>query len=80
MMGIFRDVTEKKKVECELFTQKETLGKTNKELEAKVHELESAAKHIKKLEGLVPICACCKKMLSEGGDPKDPGSWISFEK
>jgi PAS domain S-box-containing protein len=74
------DITELKQNERELKRQKELLDNTNKALEHKLKELGEAMGHIKKLEGLVPICARCKKMRSEGGDPKDEKSWISLEK
>jgi PAS domain S-box-containing protein len=80
LMGIFRDITERRETEAELKRQKELLARMNNELEEKVRELESALRHIKRLEGLVPICAHCKRMLSEDGNPKDQGAWISLEK
>ena len=80
LMGIFRDITERRQSEAELKKQKELLSLANRELEEKVRELENASRHIKRLEGLVPICAHCKKMLSEDGNPKDQGAWVSLEK
>ena len=79
-MGIFRDITERREAEAKLIEQKELLGHINKELEEKIKELENALSHIKRLEGLVPICAHCKKMLSEDGNPKEQEAWISMEK
>ncbi|MBU2537505.1 MAG: hypothetical protein KKH22_03640 [Proteobacteria bacterium] len=32
------------------------------------------------LHGLLPICASCKKIRSEDGDPHDPASWNTVEK
>lgn len=74
------DISELKENERELKRQKELLNNTNKALEHKLKELEEAMSHIKKLEGLVPICARCKKMRVEGGDPKDSRSWVRLEK
>jgi len=32
------------------------------------------------LQGLLPICASCKKIRNADGDPHDPASWTSVEK
>ena len=72
-MGIDRDITDRKIAELELEAQR-------KKLEEKVHELQEAMKHIKRLEGLVPICASCKKIRIEGKSPDDPKSWATLEK
>ncbi len=32
------------------------------------------------LQGLLPICASCKKIRNAEGDPHDPASWTSVEK
>lgn len=74
------DVTDIKKKEFEIQKQKEITDNLNLALEHKVRELEDALSHIKKLEGLVPICVGCKKMLSEESDSKDPGSWVPLER
>ncbi|MDD5633936.1 MAG: PAS domain-containing protein, partial [Candidatus Omnitrophica bacterium] len=74
------DISELKRKETELRKQKELLDNTNRALEHKLNELQDALGHIKKLEGLVPICARCKKMLIEKGDPKDPNAWVALEK
>lgn len=74
------DVTELKRNEFELQRQKDLLANTNKALEHKLAELQAAIGHIKKLEGLVPICSNCKKMMMEGHNPKDKDAWVSLEK
>ncbi|MDD4957559.1 MAG: PAS domain S-box protein, partial [Candidatus Omnitrophica bacterium] len=76
----FLDVTELKNNEAELKKQKDLLDKTNHALEHKLRELQDAISHIKRLEGLVPICANCKKMLVEGKNSSEPESWIPLEK
>jgi hypothetical protein len=48
-------------------------------LTRKVEELEEALSHIKKLEGLLPICSHCKKIRKEGADPWDQESWLPME-
>ncbi|MBD3379932.1 MAG: PAS domain S-box protein [Candidatus Omnitrophica bacterium] len=80
MQGIFHDITARKNIEAEKERQSRALDKINRELKWKIEELEAAMSHIKKLEGLVPICANCKKMRLEESDPRDPVSWISMEK
>jgi PAS domain S-box-containing protein len=78
--GFLEDVTRKKLAEQKLTEQREELDKINTDLKWKVEQLEAAFNHIKRLEGLMPICASCKKMLVEGGDPKDERSWVPFER
>lgn len=48
-------------------------------LKRKISELEDALARIVKLEGILPICANCRKIRVEGGDPKDQTSWIEIE-
>ncbi len=50
-----------------------------KKLITKIEELQKALRQIKKLEGLLPICAHCKKIRKEGADPKDVESWVEIE-
>ncbi len=51
--SIIRDITDRKKAEQE----KETL----------ISDLQSALAKVKKLSGLLPICACCKKIRDDRG-------------
>jgi PAS domain S-box-containing protein len=74
------NVTELKRNEFELERQRDLLKNINKALEHKINELSEAMRHIKKLEGLVPICSSCKKMMKSGDDPKRSESWVSLEK
>ena len=76
----FLDLTELKEQESELKRQRDLLDSTNKALEHKVAELSRALGHIKRLEGLVPICSSCKKIMKSGGDPKKKDSWVNIEK
>ncbi len=80
VLGIFWDITTQKKAELEILEHREKLDKINKELKWKIEELEAALNHIKRLEGMIPICMNCKKMRLEGKDPKDPEAWVSIEK
>ncbi|MGB2630631.1 MAG: PAS domain-containing protein [Candidatus Omnitrophota bacterium] len=80
LLGMFRDITERKEAARILLEQKELLDKINKELLAKIEELQKARGHIKRLEGLVPICARCKKIKVEGKEPGAPEAWVSLEK
>lgn len=80
LLMIVEDITERKLAEKELIDKKELLNAANVQLEHKVLELQNAMGHIKRLEGLVPICMNCKKMRIEGHDPKDQTAWIPLEK
>jgi PAS domain S-box-containing protein len=57
--GIIRDITERKRAEEE----RETL----------IHELQDALANIRRLRGLLPICASCKKIRD------DKGYWNQLE-
>ena len=48
-------------------------------LKEKISELEKALAHIINLEGILPICASCKKIRLEGADPKIQNNWIQIE-
>ncbi len=48
-------------------------------LREKIKELEQALSHIKKLEGVLPICAQCKRIRLEGHKSKNPRSWVKIE-
>jgi hypothetical protein len=49
-------------------------------LQQKIAELEDAAARIKKLEGILPICANCKKIRLVGADPRKKDGWVGLEK
>jgi PAS domain S-box-containing protein len=53
LLGIFRDITERKRA--------------GEERERLIHELQDALAHVKQLSGLLPICASCKKIRDDGG-------------
>ena len=44
-----------------------------------IDAVQDSLQHIRKLEGLVPICANCKKIRNEGANPFDQASWTSIE-
>jgi Protein of unknown function (DUF3365) len=50
-----------------------------KKLISKIEELQKAARHIRRLEGLLPICSHCKMIRKEGADPRDQASWLPME-
>ena len=50
-----------------------------KRLINKIEELREALLHIKRLEGLLPICAHCKKVRKEGANPTVQESWVPVE-
>jgi hypothetical protein len=56
-----------------------SLERKEKALQEKISELEEAASHIKKLEGILPICANCKKVRLEGADPRKEDGWVVLE-
>ena len=60
--GTLEDVTDHKLAELEL--------------ERKVAELEHALETMKLLSGLIPICACCKKVKDEDGEWNDVETYI----
>lgn len=62
-LGITRNITDMKAQE--------------KEKEALIEELQSALKHVKKLSGLLPICAACKKIRDDSGYWNQIESYIS---
>ncbi len=45
----------------------------------RVRELQAAASRIRRLEGLLPICAGCKKIRVAGGDAKEQSDWEPIE-
>ena len=49
-------------------------------LKEKITELEQALRHIKHLEGILPICSHCKRIRPQGVDPDDQKGWIVLEK
>jgi len=53
--------------------EKIKVTKTNKKLKEKIHEVAKASAKIKKLSGLLPICARCKKIRD------DKGYWNQIE-
>ncbi len=49
------------------------------ELAKRVKELEHSLAHIKKLEGLLPICSHCKKIREDVPGGGDNGDWKAME-
>ena len=56
-----------------------SLDDHEKMLKNKINELEEALSHIKKLEGILPICSHCKKIRLEGADPEKQEGWVKIE-
>lgn len=44
-----------------------------------IERLQEALSRIRTLEGMLPICAACKKIRPAGADPKSQESWIPVE-
>ncbi len=57
-----------------------SLDNNEKLLKRKIDELEKALSRIKSLEGILPICANCKKIRLEKSDPKKQDSWVQIER
>ena len=58
--GVLRDVTERKLAE-------DALEKSTREHEKLIQELRFALDNVKTLQGLIPICASCKKIRDDKG-------------
>jgi DNA-binding response OmpR family regulator len=48
-------------------------------LKKKVSELEEALSRIQQLEGILPICAFCKKIRDDEGTERGKGTWHTME-
>jgi len=44
-----------------------------------VEILQESHRQIRTLEGILPMCAKCKKIRMEGAPPADPGSWMPVD-
>jgi hypothetical protein len=55
------------------------LEHNEKLLRNKIDELEQALGHIKKLEGILPICANCKRIRISDANPRSQQSWMKIE-
>ena len=55
------------------------LERNEKLLRNKIDELEQALGHIKKLEGILPICANCKRIRVNDTAPRSQQSWMKIE-
>jgi hypothetical protein len=55
------------------------LGRNERLLRNKIDELEQALGHIKKLEGILPICANCKRIRVDDAAPQSLRSWMKIE-
>jgi len=56
-----------------------SLDNRERQLKKKIDELEKAYSHIKRLEGILPICANCKRIRLEGTDPEGKENWVQIE-
>ena len=57
----------------------DSLENREKQLKNKIDELENANHYIDRLEGILPICANCKKIRVEGTDPVNQDHWVQIE-
>lgn len=58
----------------------EALAQKEQELHAKIEELNEVLARVKRLEGMLPICSYCKKILSAESDPWRQDNWEPIEK
>ncbi len=56
------------------------LALVGRKLVQSIDALQDSLLHIKRLEGLLPICSHCKKIRLRGADRSLPESWIAVEK
>jgi hypothetical protein len=56
-----------------------SLDNRERQLKEKIDELENAHFYIRNLEGMLPICASCKKIRIEHSDPKKQDNWVPVE-
>jgi hypothetical protein len=73
LVGVGRDITERKKAEVERIKAESERRKAEVERERLISELQEALADVKLLSGLVPICANCKKIRD------DQGYWTQIE-
>ena len=52
---------------------------TGRKLMNSINALQGSLLTIKRLEGLLPICAHCKKIRNAGADPGRQDSWVAIE-
>ena len=41
--------------------------------------LEESRRQVRTLEGILPMCANCKKIRKEGAEATDPGAWVPVD-
>jgi soluble cytochrome b562 len=56
-----------------------SLDHSDKLLKRKIDELEKSLSHVRRLEGILPICSNCKRIRLEGTDHKNQDNWIPIE-
>jgi cytochrome c553 len=56
------------------------LDENRQALQSKIEQLEAALTHIGRLEGILPICAVCHRIRTEGPAPDRPESWVEIER
>jgi hypothetical protein len=56
-----------------------SLERNERLLKEKIGQLEQALGHIKRLEGILPICVHCKRIRLENSEPQNQQNWIRIE-
>ncbi len=57
----------------------EALARNERELKDKIAQLEEALSHVRRLEGLLPICVNCKMIRRADADGDSPDDWQPIE-
>ena len=79
VLSIIREVASVRK---ELTTAREEIElrkKAEQAKEALILELKAALNKVHKLEGLIPICASCRRVRIKSANQQEEDSWISME-
>lgn len=76
IVGVGRDITERKQAQVELHQKNIALQEVNRLLEEKNGQLQKALDNIKTLKGLLPICANCKRIRDDQGYWHDVVAYI----
>ena len=79
VLAILREVAE---VRAELTLAQQEIERrkaAEREKEAVIRELETTIARVRKLEGLLPVCAGCKRIRVEPTTPGTPDEWVTLE-
>jgi HAMP domain-containing protein len=66
-------------LEEEVRKRTETLASQKEALDRKNRELEQTLAHVRRLEGLLPVCSHCKRIRIDPAAPGIPDRWVPLE-